>query len=348
MHFSVKNNFEIHANGINSREILLRIEDKLKSRQYNPEEIEFVKNLSFTPSSPVGMKGFDPIETTDLLERSVPEPDFKNPKYRYIRGPIRWIAGRFFNVFALINDKLEENRVQAVYNIIHELIALNHKQERLQKKLEALQAENLYFRRNLQALLAGNLPSGDESELDTDLIPGATAPQKAIMETLKSRNIEIFQGEFLVLDDFWGHVSSFIRSEFSFSASLSSPDSFTVAFARNSKKMRVKTGTVEEVLLSYPERSLDVIVHPDLANASGEMESFTDLVATRMKSGGYLILGLRAESISSPFRQSSRFLIEAKALNLALQEVGFHEEPGSKSSESENEVGPSCLIFRKL
>ncbi len=103
--------------------------------------------LDFSPAAVNQLRGFEPGETTALFESQVSAPDLSNPKFRYIPSWVRRLATRMFPLFSLMTEKIMENKVQAFYHVVHELVALNYRYQKLEKDYELLQGEVAEMRR---------------------------------------------------------------------------------------------------------------------------------------------------------------------------------------------------------
>lgn len=130
--------FEIHDTTINVREIMGEIESRLKKISIDKNEIERISKLSFNPPSPSGYREFDALGTANLFENGVSIPKFTNPSFWFVRGPLKWLIVKIVSVFSLIDKKLSENRIRAFYNLIHELILLKNRTNKINEKLNFL------------------------------------------------------------------------------------------------------------------------------------------------------------------------------------------------------------------
>ena len=131
-----KDIFEIYDTNINVTEIMEEIESSLKRMAVDKEEIERISRLRFSPGSPSGYREFDSLGTANLFENGVSIPKFTNPSLWFVKGPLQWIITKIISFYAVIEKKLSENRIRAFYNVIHELVLLKNKVNRLQEKLD--------------------------------------------------------------------------------------------------------------------------------------------------------------------------------------------------------------------
>ncbi|MFB5650198.1 hypothetical protein ACE5IS_06095 [Leptospira wolffii] len=132
---------EIKDSSVNVRELMMEIESRLSRRPVSKEELERLSRWKFSPQSPEGYREFDAAETAHLFEKGISAPKFTNPKFRYIRGPIRWLLVKFIEFYAFLDKKLSENRTRAFYSVLNELILLRGDHEKLKRKFEKFYSE---------------------------------------------------------------------------------------------------------------------------------------------------------------------------------------------------------------
>lgn len=128
--------FSINDSEINTKEIMEEIEKKLLRSPVSKEELERVASLRFHPETPEGFRDFDASEIAHLFEKGITSPKFTNPKLWFVRGPLKWIITRFVEFYAFIDKKLSENRIRSFYSVLHELILLRTKYNRLEKQFQ--------------------------------------------------------------------------------------------------------------------------------------------------------------------------------------------------------------------
>ena len=130
--------FEIQNSDINVPEIMREIEASLKKRSIDKNEIERIAKLKLSADSPAGHREFDPSLTANLFEKGIAPPKFTNPHLWFIRGPLKWAIVKFTEIYSLVDKKLSENRIKAFYSVLHELILLKNKHQRLENKFNEL------------------------------------------------------------------------------------------------------------------------------------------------------------------------------------------------------------------
>jgi hypothetical protein len=114
------------------------IESSLSQRSIDKKEIERISKLKLSADSPAGHREFDPSFTAHLFEKGISPPKFSNPRYWFIRGPLKWIIVKFTELYSLVDKKLSENRIKAFYSLLHELILIKAKNQKLEHKFNEL------------------------------------------------------------------------------------------------------------------------------------------------------------------------------------------------------------------
>lgn len=175
---------EIKDSSVNVRELMMEIESRLSRRPVTKEEIDRLTRWKFSPQSPEGYREFDAAETANLFEKGISPPKFTNPKFKYIRGPIRWALVKFIEFYAFLDKKLSENRTRAFYSVLNELILLRGDHEKLKRKFEKFYSEFIELNYSLKKkiepdflwssefLYEEETPEESESALLSRLSPG--------------------------------------------------------------------------------------------------------------------------------------------------------------------------------
>lgn len=349
--------FEIHAPGIDSEELLKKVEESARSRGYDPAEIERIRELSFTPVSPASGRGFDPVLTSELLERPVSRPDFSSRKFRFLKLPlISWLASRFFELLVQIHTKLDENRVQAFYNVIHELIAVNYRYDRMLHRFNDVLAENLQLRNRLEEMrMLTEKGSSDiqvsEPVVTPDIAPDVRIKNERLLETL----VPLFprRGDAIVfcVDDEWGHFAFELRSLGFQKISVNAADLLQRIHLERVRGLSVAGFSAESALSSCPNDSQDLISLLNLTCGTGRPEVLISLSHKRLKPGGYLLLRMATDlSSGSVFKRHFGYtarradvinFLKDQGLDLAVRESDSAVDPVRGSEESFD------LILRK-
>lgn len=129
---------EIHDTEINAAELVKEIEERLFRRQIDIHEIERIARLDTSPSSPLGSRKFDPLETSHLFDKGIAPPKFTNPVFRYVPAPVRWLISKFIDGYSLFDKKVSENRIRAFYSAVYEIVLLRKKLNEMDRKLSDL------------------------------------------------------------------------------------------------------------------------------------------------------------------------------------------------------------------
>ncbi|TGK06995.1 hypothetical protein EHO59_02430 [Leptospira semungkisensis] len=127
---------EIKDSSVNVRELMEEIESRLARKPVSKEELDRLSRWKFSPQSPEGYREFDAAETAHLFEKGISPPKFTNPRFKYIRGPIRWAFIKLIELYSFLDKKLSENRTRAFYSVLNELILLRGDHEKLKRKFE--------------------------------------------------------------------------------------------------------------------------------------------------------------------------------------------------------------------
>ncbi|EOQ96305.1 hypothetical protein LEP1GSC195_3526 [Leptospira wolbachii serovar Codice str. CDC] len=134
---------EVRDPQLNVSELMQEIESKIP---LDPSQVanwlELTK-LSYKPESPQGFRKFDPAGTAHLFEKGISGPKFSNPKFWFIKGPIKYILTRLISVYGLIDKKLSENRIRAFFSVLHELVRLGKRIEQIENRFDGFYRDHL-------------------------------------------------------------------------------------------------------------------------------------------------------------------------------------------------------------
>lgn len=325
--------FEIHAANVDTREILDRIEARLAERGYDPQDVERVRRLSFTPVPPAREYGFDPAAVTELFERPVAAPNFSSPKFARFRGPMKWLARVLFQFFSNLHDKLNQNKIQAFYNVVHELIAVNYRYERLLERLEHLQRENRGLRADEQRPDASR--EADQSDPETsvslaiDTLP--LAPVHAVFEQLNrevTASIMKLSPDvgatslIFILDDHDGGLSRELAQAGlrQLRVNVSAPDEF-LQLHRNLQG--VVQSPPDLLLADAEDGSVGAVLIPDLGRFSIEPDGLPELAYRKLGTDGILYIRMQRGRSDSAFSPMLRCDADPIALHRLCESIGF-------------------------
>ncbi|MEQ9366577.1 MAG: hypothetical protein RIF32_20220 [Leptospirales bacterium] len=317
--------FEIHAADVDARDILDGIEARLAERGYDPLEVERVRRLSFTPVPPAREYGFDPAAVTELFERPVSPPDFNSPKFARFRGPMKWLARILFRFFSNLHDKLNQNKIQAFYNVVHELIAVSYRHERLLERVEHLQREN----RGLRAMQSSSNGARENDAAEVDTLP--LAPVPAVFEHL---NREVAAGvvrlnpaagtrsAIYVLDDHGGGMSrELLRAGLGqLRINVSDP----AEYLQLHRNLRSVTQSPPDLFLAEAEDGgVGAVLIPDLGRFTVEPDQLPELIHRKLTADGLIFIRMQRGRVDAPFAPVLRCDADPLALRRLLETIGF-------------------------
>ena len=127
--------FQIKNSEVQIKEILADLEKKVSLRNISKEELSRIQNLDLTSDVSSFNRQFDPAYIANQFEEGISIPKFTNPKYSFIKGPLKTLITKLIQFYSLLDKKLSENRIRAFYLVLHELIRSRKKIQRLEKKL---------------------------------------------------------------------------------------------------------------------------------------------------------------------------------------------------------------------
>jgi hypothetical protein len=130
--------FEINDSDINIKEIMYEIESRLKDRSISRNEIDKIVAYGQDIHSEIRYREFDPSFIAYQFETGISTPKFTNPKFWFIKGPIRKVITFFVEIYSAIEKRLSTNRVKAFYSVVYELMILRSRIEKLEKEIERL------------------------------------------------------------------------------------------------------------------------------------------------------------------------------------------------------------------
>lgn len=310
--------FQINSPDIDSAELLQKVEQRLTTLQVDAAEIEWVRSLSYRPDMFQGGSAFDPAETSELFERPVRVPDFKNRKFRFLPGPIRKVIGSLFRLFLKLDTKLSENRTEAFYNVIHALIALDHKYRDLRLQMMSLASENQKLR-NLISRHDHHIFNSADTATDTgrpilSSNDGMKEPDLAEEYRELMGHCAQYEAPAVVLDS----------PEFATLLESSRLPVFSNCLLDSKQKARqFETGQnfdssianmpADLFLYSLEDSLSGMIVIPDVQNLSGTVESLPELIVDKLAPNGACIIRIKA-SQESPLRRNRLIEFDREAL----------------------------------
>lgn len=312
--------FEIHAPDIDTDKLLADIELSLAERGHDAGEIARITELSFTPVPPAREHGFNPASVTELFERPVTAPDFSSPKFARFRGPMKWVARRLFGFFSSLHDKLNQNKIQAFYSVVHELIAVNYRHERLLERFRYLEDQQLSSRK-----------LADDATETATYQPASPAPVPTVFARLNDELVSTLTTNLadagsvhpiLILDDLDAYLARSCRS-----AGLRVLRANINERERYQSFRDVAEGIVhmapDALLAEQGDGSVGVVSLPDLGRLTVAPELFPELAYRKLMRGGLLHLRLQRGLEDSPFTPRLSCEADPRALRTLLESLGF-------------------------
>lgn len=323
--------FNIHAPGIDTRELLDRIETEVSNGNLSTVDARRVLDLNLAPDSPANELAFDAALTSELFERPMPAPDLKSTKYRWVQGPLRVLAEIIYKRMSQLFDRLSRNKTQAFYNVVHELIALRHRQE----LLELSQHDTLLTLHNSLV---------PDKKIQTISPPaGIRVPELPIaIKTFYQETSQSIQARgaqhVALLDDHFGHMLHYLRK-------AGVPQIYSHSMAPRMLKLhqpeiglRVVYGNADPLLLDLTHGSIDTICVLDLARYSGSPELLGGSLAHVLRSGGQAILLYNTGLINSGLQQIQTIFLDLPQFQSTLEQHSFkvhvHAAPSGLKKDS--------------
>ncbi|PJZ69956.1 hypothetical protein CH373_13065 [Leptospira perolatii] len=325
---------EIRDTSVNVRELMEEIESRLSRRPVSKEELEKLARWKFSPESPEGYREFDAAETAHLFEKGIAPPKFTNPKFRFVRGPIRWLFVSLVEFYSFLDKKLSENRTRAFYSVLNELILLRGDHEKLKRKFERFYNEfvelNYSLRRDIKPDFLWStefLYEEDSLEESEGMILSRLAPSDSI----------------LVLHPEWGKfLKHLLRSQIEFRCVTWNPNQFK--FIQDQITHSVELSTFEELVPQPPLPSKIVVPSNLCLLPNWILEKLFRTLAQKTQTGTEFFFRYSNYSnrYASPFQPVLLSQVTESSLKEFLRRLGFKNIIEAKAGD-----GFSVLSFRK-
>lgn len=303
--------FEINAPGVDVGETVARAERRLLDLALEPAEIQRLESLNFAPTPSAGELGFHPGAALELFERPASSPDFSSRKYRWLRGPLRWLARRLYAVLIRLTERLSQNKNQAFHLAVQELIALNLRVTRLREELNALAGENLRLRAAAGREAPLMEPRAVEAAFETAQRSDPPAT-RALDERLVRELESLVDGPIALLD----YAPAGILQQ-------SSPGR-PIRRCAPPGGAGLQAGALAE-FAALEENSVAAALVLDAGRFCDRLELLPALAAARLKSGGVLYLRFDCGAAGSPFQRASVYAVDEVGLEQALAELGLRK-----------------------
>jgi hypothetical protein len=307
----VKALFEINAPGVDVGETTARVERRLLDMGLEPAEVRRLESLNFAPTPSAGELGFHPGAALELFERPASTPDFSSRKYRWLRGPLGWLARRLYAGLIRLTERLSQNKNQAFHLAMQELIALNLRVTRLREELNALVRENLSLR--AAAVRASHSDATTQFEGDPGMSRSSDLPAIRVLDDRLVRELQgLVDGPIVLFD----YAPAGLLQQSSPGRPLLRCGPLAGAPG--------PAGALADFAV-MPENSIAAALLLDAGRFCDRLELLPALAATRLKSGGMLYLRFDSGASGSPFRRASVYTADEAALEQALSELGLRK-----------------------
>ncbi|MCT8334396.1 hypothetical protein NUH30_12005 [Leptospira sp. 85282-16] len=185
---------EVRDPQLNVSELMQDIESKIPLDPSQAANWLELTKLSYKPESPQGFRKFDPAGTAHLFEKGISSPKFSNPKFWFIKGPIKYLLGRLISVYGLIDKKLSENRIRAFFSVLHELVRLGKRIEQIENRFDG------FYRDHLLQTNSNSLPNFGWAANSYFIDAGSNPAWKVALEDISQSK------EITVLFPEWGDI----------------------------------------------------------------------------------------------------------------------------------------------
>jgi len=288
--------------------IMEEIESELGKISVEKSELEKIARLSFTPPSPAGLGKFDPLGTASLFEKGISPPGFTNPRFRFVRGPLKWLVLKLVNLYAMVDRKLSENRTRAFYNIVHEIIMLKNRMDVLNERIESVYDK-------LDSVLKKN--SSDTSGLYVSgnfFLRGKNSRDNDIVSRLKKVKT-------LVLLPEWGEFLDELKKQgIPFSSMAADKNSLDYIRKNFDSSARLADESGFRQWKSYGQ----IVVYQGMDTLSSvELENLFSLIKKHCSSGTVVVMNYAAAKTNLPFEDNRRITVRPEQLKSYLRERGF-------------------------
>lgn len=325
---------EIKDSSVNVRELMEEIESKLARRPVSKEELERLSRWKFSPQSPEGYREFDAAETAHLFEKGISPPKFTNPKFKYIRGPIRWLFIKLIELYAFLDKKLSENRTRAFYSVLNELILLRGDHEKLKRKFEKFYSEFVELNYSLKKEISPEFVWSNEFLYEEETLEES---ETLILSRLNPGD------SVLAINPEWGKfLKQLLKAQIEFKAVTWNKSQYS--YIKEHITSSVSLLSFEEVLPEPPLPS-KIISNGNLCLLPNwVLEKLFKSLASKTFSGTEFIFRYSNYSnrMVSPFQPILLTQISESAFREFLQKLGFKNIVDTKAGD-----GFSVFSFRK-
>jgi hypothetical protein len=305
---------EIRDPQLSVQEIVESLEAKIPLDPNQNTHWSELTKISYKPESPLGFRKFDPAGTAHLFEKGISSPKFSNPKFWYIRGPVKYIINRLISVYGQIDKKLSENRIRAFFSVLHELVRLGKRLEQMEKRFDGFYRDHLL---NTNQKSSPNFSWATNSYfIDAGINPNWNL---AVEDLKDSRQV-------LVLFPEWGEILKQLTiSKIPFQAITSNSDQHDFI----KRKLSHNIHLLESIfpLSQLKIQSLDILVYLPLNKfPSFAIERIFGEISAILTKGNhiYFSVSILPENNHRPFRDLQATEINLDLLPNYLNTLGFN------------------------
>lgn len=314
---------------INVQEIVETLESKIPLDPNHPRDWFELTKISYKPESPLGFRKFDPAGTAHLFEKGISSPKFSNPKFWYIRGPIKFIINRLVSLYGQIDKKLSENRIRAFFSVLHELVRLSKRMEQLERRFDG------FYRDHLLHSDGNNSPNFSWATSSYFVDAGMNPNWQLVIDDLKTTK------QVMVLFPEWGELlKEFSISKIPFHSITTNENQYNLIKSKISQNISY-TETLFP-LLQKNIKNQDVVVYVSLNKfPSFALERLFAEISSIMKEGYHLYFSISIvpEKTNRPFRDLQVTEIQLDFLPSYLHSLGF-------TSPRDLSVSEDTKVFR--
>ncbi|PJZ47086.1 LIC_10202 family protein [Leptospira brenneri] len=306
---------EVRDPQLNVSELVQKIESKIPlDPNQAPNWLELTK-ISYKPESPQGFRKFDPAGTAHLFEKGISSPKFSNPKFWFIKGPIKYLINRLISVYGLIDKKLSENRIRAFFSVLHELVRLGKRIEQIENRFDG------FYRDHLLNASSDELPNFGWAINSYFTDAGSNPTWKVALEDFSKDN------EITVLFPEWGDILKQLSiQKIPFQCITSHENEFQ--FIQSKITATVKLEKKLFPLNSILSPSTDVLVYLPLNRfPSFWIERIFAEVSNSLSHGRHLYFSVSTKPTDAnrPFRDLQVSEIDLELLPNYLETLGFKQ-----------------------
>ena len=300
--------FEIHDSGVDVAGIMEEITSELDKISVEKSELEKIARLSFTPPSPAGLGKFDPLGTASLFEKGISPPGFTNPRFRFIKGPFKWLVLKLVNLYGMVDRKLSENRTRAFYNIVHEIIMLNNRMDVLNERIESVYEKlDSVLKKDSSDIsgyyLPGNFFLRAKNSHDDDIVSKLKKVKTLVLLPGRGEFLDELKKKGIPFGSMVADKTSleYIRKNFDSSARLADSAGF-----REWKNYR------------------QIVVYRKMDSFSSiELENLFGLIKKYCSGGTVVFMNYAAAKNNLPFEDNQQLTVRPELLKTYLRERGF-------------------------